>query len=175
MKTLSTYVRPSATPPASDPSQIIRHGEKPADGGPGLTPEGKQRAQCLTDVFGASSKYNIGYALTPRRSTVPDHDHDIGRYVISEGRKPDGTGDRSYETVKPLANALGLPIDTSCPRNDQKCVAALVEEFAASSREGVLICWAHSRLGKIAGVLGVEDPPGASVLLMWRFVRLMGA
>ena len=42
---------------------LIRHGEKPANGGQGLSPAGKQRAQCLRNVFGASSSYNIGYII----------------------------------------------------------------------------------------------------------------
>lgn len=42
---------------------LIRHGEKPADGGNGLNAQGMQRAQCLRQVFGASSGYNIGYII----------------------------------------------------------------------------------------------------------------
>jgi hypothetical protein len=48
----------------ADPTvYLIRHGEKPADGDPGLSSVGSQRAQCLRSVFGASSQYNIGYIL----------------------------------------------------------------------------------------------------------------
>lgn len=39
---------------------LIRHGEKPADGGDGLNAQGMQRAQCLRNVFGNSSQYDIG-------------------------------------------------------------------------------------------------------------------
>ena len=42
---------------------LIRHGEKPADGGNGLTTQGMQRAQCLRQVFGNQSSYNIGYII----------------------------------------------------------------------------------------------------------------
>jgi hypothetical protein len=42
---------------------LIRHGEKPADGGDGLSTQGMQRAQCLRNVFGANSGYNIGYII----------------------------------------------------------------------------------------------------------------
>lgn len=43
---------------------MIRHGEKPADDDiPGLSPEGKQRAECLRSVFGPGSQYNIGYVM----------------------------------------------------------------------------------------------------------------
>lgn len=48
---------------------LIRHGEKPADGSNGLNAEGMQRAQCIRDVFGNSSSYNIGWVLpTPLRT-----------------------------------------------------------------------------------------------------------
>lgn len=52
---------------------LIRHGEKPADGGNGLNAQGLQRAQCLRDVFGGSSSYNIGYimAMTPDSGMLP--------------------------------------------------------------------------------------------------------
>jgi hypothetical protein len=49
---------------------LIRHGEKPDDGGIGLSIQGEDWAQCLRQVFGASSGYNIGYimAMTPKDS-----------------------------------------------------------------------------------------------------------
>jgi hypothetical protein len=47
---------------------LIRHGEKPSDGGNGLNAQGLERAQCLRTVFGGASSYNIGYimAQTPK-------------------------------------------------------------------------------------------------------------
>jgi len=53
---------------------LIRHGEKPADDDEtGLSAQGEERAQCLRQVFGASSGYNIGYimAMTPKSSASP--------------------------------------------------------------------------------------------------------
>lgn len=49
---------------------LIRHGEKPADGGNGLSAQGMNRAQCLRNVFGSSSGYDIGYIMaeTPKSS-----------------------------------------------------------------------------------------------------------
>ena len=37
-------------PKISNTVYLIRHGEKPADGGQGLSPQGEERAQCLTSV-----------------------------------------------------------------------------------------------------------------------------
>ena len=42
---------------------LIRHGEKPANSGQGLSAQGVERAQCLRKVFGASSSYDIGYII----------------------------------------------------------------------------------------------------------------
>lgn len=89
---------------------LIRHGEKPADGGNGLTAQGQQRAQCLVNVIGKSSSYDIGY-------------------ILAERPKSDGSRQRPYDTVKPLADSLGLKIDTSCGRDDSDCVANAVDSY----------------------------------------------
>lgn len=59
---------------------LIRHGEKP-DEGDGLSAEGEQRAECLRDVFGASSQYNIGHimAMTPKSSEKKQIQHHTAR------------------------------------------------------------------------------------------------
>lgn len=57
---------------ASPTVYLIRHGEKPDDGN-GLSAAGVQRAQCLRNVFGSSSEYDIGYimAQTPKSGGFP--------------------------------------------------------------------------------------------------------
>lgn len=45
---------------------FVRHGEKPRNGGTGLSAEGVERAQCLRHVFGAHSDYDIGYIMAQR-------------------------------------------------------------------------------------------------------------
>ena len=89
---------------------LIRHGEKPTGGENGLTAQGQQRAQCLVNVFGKSSGYDIGY-------------------ILAEKPKSDGSRQRPYDTVKPLADSLGLTIDTSCGRDDSGCVANAVDSY----------------------------------------------
>lgn len=56
---------------ASPTVYFIRHGEKPRNGGTGLSADGLERAQCVRDIFGPHSEYDIGYILAqrPRRST----------------------------------------------------------------------------------------------------------
>ncbi|KAI8945240.1 hypothetical protein F4801DRAFT_140415 [Xylaria longipes] len=128
---------------------LIRHGEKPSDDGTGLSAQGEQRAQCLRNVFGASSKYNIGY-------------------ILAQTPKDDGKRNRPYLTVKPLADDLGLTVDTSCDRDDEGCVQDLVDDYNGS--KNILICWEHDELNNIAEQLGaknVDSYPDDSYDLVW--------
>ncbi|KAI1317560.1 hypothetical protein F5Y16DRAFT_148783 [Xylariaceae sp. FL0255] len=128
---------------------LIRHGEKPSDGSNGLSTQGEERAQCLRTVFGASSGYDIGY-------------------IMAETPESSGARERPYETVEPLAEDLGLTVDTSCDRDDEKCVADAVDAFQGPGN--VLICWEHSELSNIAEELGaknVDSYPDGSYNLIW--------
>lgn len=135
---------------AAEPTvYLIRHGEKPADDGIGLSPEGEQRAQCLRTVFGAASQYNIGY-------------------ILAQTPKDDGKRERPYLTVKPLADDLGLTVDTSCDRDDEKCVQDAVDNYDGDGN--VLICWEHDQLNNLAEELGANDVdnyPDDSYDLIW--------
>ncbi|KAG0352185.1 hypothetical protein BG005_008355 [Podila minutissima] len=133
---LSTLV--AAAPIPKPTIYLIRHGEKPSDGGTGLSSDGKKRAQCLRKVFGPSSKYNIGY-------------------IMAQKYKADGSRARPYLTVKPLAKDLGLTVDTKCDRNDPKCVKKAVGKYKGSGN--ILISWQHDALTDIAETLGDKTPP----------------
>ncbi|KAH7413052.1 putative phosphoglycerate mutase family protein [Cadophora sp. MPI-SDFR-AT-0126] len=117
---------------------LIRHGEKPADGGNGLTAQGMERAQCLRAVFGTSSEYDISY-------------------IIAEQPKSSGKRIRPLMTVQPLANDLGLTVDTTCDRDDADCVADLVDGY--NSPGNILICWEHDNLSDIVEAMGSKSPP----------------
>jgi hypothetical protein len=53
----------------------------------------------------------------------------------------DGSQQRPYDTVVPLAADLGLTVDTSCQRDDQDCVADVVDNYSGPGN--ILICWEH--------------------------------
>ncbi|KIJ42126.1 hypothetical protein M422DRAFT_60383 [Sphaerobolus stellatus SS14] len=131
---------------------IIRHGEKPDDNGQGLSPQGEERAQCLTGVFGPSSPFDIGY-------------------ILAEQPQSNGDRTRPLETVTPLAEELGLTVDTSCDRDDSKCVADAVDAFAKNdSTKNILICWEHDAITDIEDSLGVSktvDYPSDSFNLIF--------
>lgn len=138
MQLLATLSALAALASAQSTVYLIRHGEKPSDGGNGLSAQGMQRAQCLVNVFGASSGYDI-------------------EYIIAEQPKSDGSRERPLETVQPLANKLGLSVDTSCTKTDSECVADLVNNYSGSGN--ILICWEHGELTDIVAALGDSNPP----------------
>jgi hypothetical protein len=62
--------------------------------------------------------------------------------------------------VQPLANDLGLSVDTSCGRDDQDCVKALVQNYNNSGGDqNILICWEHGQLTNIVEALGDINAP----------------
>ncbi|KAJ5860081.1 phosphoglycerate mutase family protein [Penicillium soppii] len=117
---------------------LIRHGEKPSDGGNGLSAQGVQRAQCLRSVFEKGSIYNIGY-------------------IMAQTPKSNGKQARPYDTVEPLAEDLGFTIDTSCDRDDPSCVKKVVQNYGGAGN--ILICWEHDALTDIAKELGDQTAP----------------
>ncbi|KAK2599028.1 hypothetical protein QQS21_005494 [Conoideocrella luteorostrata] len=115
---------------------FIRHGEKPGGDENGLSARGEQRAQCLRNVFGAGSNYNVGH-------------------IMAQAYKPSGKRKRPYDTVKPVAKDLGLKVDTSCDRDDAKCVKKFVKKYKGPGN--ILICWEHKMLSELAEALGAEN------------------
>lgn len=62
---------------------------------------------------------------------------DLDSYILSQG----GKRKRPYDTVLPLANALGISVDTSCDRDDHECVARVVENYEGPG--DILIWYVH--------------------------------
>ena len=63
MKSAALFLFASVAAASSGPTvYLIRHGEKPSSGN-GLSSQGEERAQCLTNVFGPASAYDIGYIM----------------------------------------------------------------------------------------------------------------
>ncbi|TGO61011.1 hypothetical protein BOTNAR_0136g00140 [Botryotinia narcissicola] len=117
---------------------LIRHGEKPADGGNGLSALGLQRAQCLRNVFGNESIYDI-------------------KYIMAMTPKSDGERTRPLDTVQPLATDLNITVDISCDRDDADCVADIVNQYEGEGN--ILISWQHGALTDIVKALGDENAP----------------
>lgn len=142
MKPAAVLLASAALATAKPTVYFIRHGEKPADGSTGLSPQGQQRAQCLRGVFGASSQYNIGYIMaeTPSKG-IPWNSVHIYNDLLT--LLQDGSHDRPYETVAPLAADLGITVDTSCDEKDAKCVKKAVEKYSGPGN--ILIAYGLTR------------------------------
>jgi hypothetical protein len=66
----------------------------------------------------------------------------------------DGSRARPSETVEPLAQDLGLKVDTSVSRNDYEGAAAAVKAYSGPGN--VLVCWEHGELALIVEAVGAK-------------------
>ena len=125
---------------------IIRHAEKPLTPGPphgvsidgladqdSLTPRGWQRAGALVGLF--SGERN-GVLRTPT--------HLFASRVV-----PESGSRRSFETLQPLSERLGLSIDTRFAKDELSELAAAV----GATRGVVLIAWEHHLIPSLANML----------------------
>jgi hypothetical protein len=137
----------SAHSPVARPAQIIllRHAEKPADPeDPHLSPAGVRRAERLVPFImtdPAMSRLGLPVAVFATQSTKH------------------GNGQRTQETVAPLARALKLPVQTPFLGKDYAALAKLILANPAFAGKTVLICWTHDEIPKLATALGVKPPP----------------
>jgi 2,3-bisphosphoglycerate-dependent phosphoglycerate mutase len=110
---------------------IVRHAEKniePNNPDPDLSPAGQARAQELLRMFGATG-VNAIYATQFKRT---------------------------QQTVKPLADSLGLPVNVI----DAKKTADLINEILANHRgQTILIAGHNNTAPEIAGALGGGNFP----------------
>lgn len=143
------------TAPRGKVIMIIRHGEKPTKaavpfgidlaGQPdthSLTEQGWIRAASLVGLF--VPRPGSGRAALPRPSMI---------YASGTG---DGgaEGNRPRQTVRPLAMALRVPVDTRFSRGQESRLVAQ----AASQPGPTLICWQHGEIPAIAQAFGNVTP-----------------
>ena len=133
--------------PVPRPAQIIliRHAEKPADEeDPHLSPAGVRRAERLVSFITtdpAMTRFGLPVAVFATQSTKHDN------------------GQRTQETVAPLAKALKLPVQTPFLGKDYGGLAKLILANPAYAGKTILICWNHEELPQLAGALGVTPEP----------------
>jgi len=143
-------VLPSPAPPrapAATPAQIIllRHAEKPADAAnPHLSPAGVKRAEQLVPFImndPVMTKFGLPVAIFATRTTKDDD------------------GQRTQETVAPLAKALKLAVLTPFLGKKYRSLAKLILGNPAYAGKTVLICWNHESIPQLAAALGVTPKP----------------
>lgn len=144
---LAVFALPAAAaaPAAAAPAEVIliRHGEKPAQGSD-LSDRGYQRARALVGFFQDEP------AVT--RFGPP-------AAIYAEKPRPDGSRSRPLETVEPLADALGLQVDTEFKQKDAAGLARAILGDPAYDGKLVLVCWEHHELSAIAQALGLAQAP----------------
>jgi hypothetical protein len=142
---------------------IIRHGEKPPDGKPGvdhvggpnehsLTPVGWERAKALPRLFAGP----VAWFPEPTQLIVPDH----------KGPFPEAKY-RTYQTLMPLAKLLGLCIEVH--ESDEK---ELGKGLAGATSGVTLVSWDHEKIPKLAKRIGSGGPdhwPDDRYDLVWVF------
>ena len=139
-------------PPAEhDVVMIIRHGEKPDGTTPGIDENGDEDDSSLTTV-GWERAHALVDLFDPPHGTPPSPLARPDR-IYAAGVTDDGEGQRTRETVTPLADALGVPVDTERGRGDEK---KLVKDVLAQSGS-TLISWQHGGIPEI-----VDDFPSVS-------------
>jgi hypothetical protein len=134
---------PSVPPPAY--IIVIRHAEKPADpNDPHLSPAGVKRAKQLVSFITndpAMLKLRLPVAVFANKTT------------------PDNDGQRSQETVAPLARTLKLTVQTPYIAKDFAQLPKMILENPAYAGKTVLICWNHEEITELASALGVKPEP----------------
>jgi hypothetical protein len=135
------------SPSASRPAQIIliRHAEKPTDpANPHLSPAGVERAKQLVPFIktdSAMARFGLPVAVFATETTKDDN------------------GQRTQETVAPLASALKLRVQTPYHGKDYAALAKLILSNPAYAGKTVVICWNHEDIPQLAAALGVAPAP----------------
>jgi hypothetical protein len=132
---------------ASRPAQIIliRHAEKPTDpANPHLSAAGVERAKQLVSFIktdSAMTRFGLPVAVFATATTKDDN------------------GQRTQETVAPLAAALKLRVQTPYHGKDYAALAKRILSNRAYAGKTVLICWNHEEIPQLAAALGAASAP----------------
>jgi hypothetical protein len=134
-------------PAVTRPAQIIliRHAEKPADrDDPHLSPAGVERAKQLVSFIKtdrAMTRFGLPVAIFATETTKDDN------------------GQRTQETVTPLAASLGLAVQTPYHGKDYAALAKWILSKRAYAGKTVVICWNHEEIPQLTAALGVTPAP----------------
>jgi hypothetical protein len=133
--------------PVPRPAQIIliRHADEPDDpNDPHLSPAGVKRAEQLVSFIttdSALTRFGLPVAVFATRTTKH------------------GNGQRTQETVAPLARALRLPVQTPFLAKDFAAQAKRILLDPGYAGKTVLICWNHEEIPQLARALGIKPEP----------------
>jgi broad specificity phosphatase PhoE len=154
-----------------DVVMLIRHAEKPDGELPGVDADGNEDDSSLTEV--GWQRANRLVDLFDPAQGAPRAGLARPTAIYAAGVTDDGEGQRTRETVAPLADRLGLPVDTEYGRGqEKKLVDRVVDEQGP-----VLISWQHSGITEIADAFPSVKPkppsewPDDRYDVVWTFTR----
>ena len=126
---------------------IIRHAEKPPDESPSteLSPEGKERAKALHQLFEATDK---------RPNPFPRPDFIFAARNSKQSQRP-------VETVIPLAKELHLPVNADYSNEDFPKLAEEILRHSKYAGKTILICWHHGTIPELAHQLKASGTPNS--------------
>jgi len=131
----------------AQPAQIIliRHGEKPEDPeAVHLSKAGEKRAKELAPFLTTDpelTKHGLPVALYATRTTKHGH------------------GQRTQETIAPLARQLHIPVEAPFLSEEYAALAKSILSNSKYHGKTVLICWTHEFIPQLTAALGVEPQP----------------
>jgi broad specificity phosphatase PhoE len=154
-----------------DVVMLIRHAEKPDGELPGVDADGNEDDSSLTEV-GWQRAHLLVDLFDPAQG-APRAGLARPAAIYAAGVTDDGEGQRTRETVAPLADRLGIPVDTEYGRGqEKKLVDRVVDEQGP-----VLISWQHGGITEIADAFPSVKPkppsewPDDRFDVIWTFTR----
>jgi len=123
---------------------IIRHAEKPASGD-SLSTKGRERAAALVPYF-METKELLNYGPP------------VAVYAMSPSKA--NPSERPIETVKGLAEALKVTLNSSYERDGYKKMVEDIMNDTSNHGKTVLICWEHQLIPEIARAFKAFQTPG---------------
>ena len=112
---------------------VMRHGEKSSDlNDPHLSAAGAQRAKSLATYI-------------PAQFGKPD-------FIFATANSNHSS--RPFETVLPLSEVVGVPIDQSYAEQDYGALALVLRRREKYQDKSVLICWHHGNIPSLLNAVG---------------------
>lgn len=168
---------PIVEPAASSRSliMIIRHGEKPDGSSPGVDAAGNRDKNSLTGV-GWNRAHRLVDLFAPTQGS-PRPGLSRPTAIYAAGANDNGEGERTRETVQPLAHDLGIAVNTDFGKGDESALVAQV-----TGRPGTtLIAWQHGEIPALVAALPSVTPappaqwPDDRFDVVWTLTKTAGA
>jgi hypothetical protein len=136
---------------------LIRHAEKPQGDERGVDLLGHEDANSLSIVGWQRAGALVPLFLPTNPNALASSHLRAPRHLFAARPTDDLPSTRPRDTLRPLAQALGLPIDERFATDDPHHAAAILK----SLEQPALVCWRREFLPALAdAVLGIPEAPG---------------